>query len=270
MEFITIPAGEFTMGDNRIAESSPEHRVYVREFAIGKYPVTNEEYALFIDAGGYANNEFWTVAGWKWRLTRVDNEPGFWHDASFNSPTQPIVGVSWYEAVAYCNWLSGEISVSFGQTRGNDLFGNPTSLSRIRLPTEAEWEKAARGCADGSTFPWGNSFQLGCANTAEMQFGRTTPVDYFPKGASPFGVWDMAGNVFEWSASKWGKSWQELSFPYPYHADDRDDAQGSWARVMRGGSWFGPASEAKCARRSRYLPGSRGSNIGFRIALGED
>jgi formylglycine-generating enzyme required for sulfatase activity len=159
-----------------------------------------------------------------------------------------VVGVSWYEAVAFCNWVGERDS------------------ARYRLPTEAEWEYAARGVNNARNFPWGEKFERGRANTAEAGFGGTTPIAHFPAGVSPFGVWDMAGNVFEWTLSKWGNNWQELQYAYPYRPDDgRQELEGSGARVMRGGSWFNPYQEALCAHRARYLAGSRASNIGFRV-----
>ncbi len=251
LDFMPIPAGDLLIGDDRISDASPLHRVWVDAFAIAKFPTTNAQYGEFINAGGYGNEMHWTEMGWKWRKSRVEDEPGFWRDPRFNSANLPVVGVSWYEAVAFCNWLS-------------DREGG---RKHYRLPTEAEWEKAARGPDDARNFPWGDEFELGRANTAEMGIGQTTPVDSFPNGASPFGLWDMAGNVFEWTASKWGRNWQEMTYAYPYRKDDgRNDLEGSWARVMRGGSWFNSYQEAMCMRRARYLPGSRGSNIGFRVA----
>lgn len=247
MEFVDLPAGVLTMGDNRLLDASPQHQVHVQSLRLGKFPVTNAEFAEFIAAGGYGDARFWTAMGWKWLNARLGAEraPGFWRDPRFNAPRQPVVGVSWYEAVAFCNWLTER---------------------EYRLPTEAEWEYAARGAASARNFPWGDRYERGRANTAEMGLGATAPVDAFPEGASPFGVWDLSGNVFEWTSSKWGVNWQELSFAYPYRADDgREESEGSGARVMRGGSWFSSYTEALCAYRSRYLVGSRGSNIGFRV-----
>ena len=251
MEFVEIPRGILHMGDKRMRDASPPHKVELRAFAIGKYPVTNAEYAEFIEARGYETEKFWTAMGWKWQRGRIGQDPlpAFWREPRLNQPRCPVVGVSWYEAAAFCIWL-GE--------RDN---------ARYRLPTEAEWEYAARGANQARNFPWGDAFERGRANTAEAHFGGTTPVSHFPAGVSPFGVWDLAGNVFEWTSSKWGTNWQELEFPYPYRADDgREEAEGSGARVMRGGSWFNGYQEALCAYRSRYLAGSRGSNIGFRVA----
>lgn len=259
MEFVEIPAGVLVMGDNRLRDASPQHRLEMRGFAIGKYPVTNVEYAAFIAAGGYETEAYWTAMGWKWQRGRLavkdgSNQPvpGFWYEPRLNQARYPVVGVSWYEAVAFCTWMT------MGR-EGQERVG-------YRLATEPEWEYAARGAESARNFPWGDSFERGRANTAESGFGGTTPVSHFPAGASPFGAWDMAGNVFEWTVSKWGTNWQELEFVYPYRAGDgRQEIAGSGARVMRGGSWFTASQEALCAHRARYLAGSRGSNIGFRV-----
>jgi formylglycine-generating enzyme required for sulfatase activity len=250
MDFIKIPDGVLLMGDTRLRDAAPPHKLALRAFAIGKYPVTNAEYAEFIAARGYETEAYWTAMGWKWMRGRIGQQaaPAFWNEPRLNQARYPVVGVSWYEAVAFCNWLSA---------RDN---------ARYRLPSEAEWEYAARGANHARNFPWGENFERGRANTAEAGFGGTTPVSHFPTGVSPFGVWDMAGNVFEWTLSKWGSSWQELEFVYPYRAEDgRENMEGSGARVMRGGSWFTLSQEASCAYRSRYLAGSRASNIGFRV-----
>lgn len=255
MEFINIAPGILIMGDNRLPDASPQHRQEMRAFEIGKFPVTNAEYAEFISARGYETESYWTTMGWKWqrgRLVARDREqaaePYFWREPRLNQPRYPVVGISWYEAVAFCQWMSAGDQADY------------------RLPTEAEWEYAARGADGARNFPWGEKFEPGRANTAEAGFGGTTPVAHFPAGVSPFGVWDMAGNVFEWVSSKWGMNWQELQFAYPYRAaDGRQDIDGSGARVMRGGSWFNSRHEALCAHRARYLAGSRGSNIGFRV-----
>lgn len=258
MEFVDIPKGILSMGDDRLSDASPRHQVELHAFGIGKFPATNEEFGEFVDAGGYADERYWTKMGWKALSARPSMEPAYWRDRGFNKPRQPVVGVTWYEAVAFCNWLGSRE-------------GNTPRRNRYRLPTEAEWEYAARGVGDTRNFPWGDRFERGRANTAEMGIGRTTPVDYFSRGVSPFGVWDMSGNVFEWTLSRWGANWQELLFAYPYHAGDgREEVEGSGARVMRGGSWFNPYQEALCAYRSRYLAGSRASNIGFRVLKFEE
>ncbi len=248
MEWIEIPAGVLLMGDTRQNVAMPQHRLEMPFFRIGKFPVTNEDFAAFVEDGGYTSPQYWAAMGWKAHQARPQSVPAFWHDLRFNAPRQPVVGISWYEAVAFCNWL--------GAREGKTC----------RLPSEAEWEYAARGPDSARNFPWGDTYERGRANTGEEGVGRTTPVDRFPSGASPFGVWDLSGNVFEWTISRWGVNWNECEFFYPYNANDgREEIKGSGARVMRGGSWFNSFSEARCAFRSRYLAGSRGSNIGFRV-----
>ena len=248
IECISIPAGVLIMGDNRLPDAAPQHRLELPAFAIARFPVTNADFAEFIAAGGYTIPRYWTQMGWRALAARPYDAPPFWEDAHFNSPSQPVVGVTWYEAVAFCNWL----------TEGD--------RQPFSLPSEAEWEYAARGAESARNFPWGDRYELGRANTAELGFGATTPVDRFPAGASPFGAWDLSGNVFEWTRSRWGPNWQDLEYLYPYRPEgDREELEGSGARVMRGGSWFNRYPEALCAYRSRYLAGSRGSNIGFRI-----
>lgn len=251
VEWVSVPSGVLSMGDARLRDAAPPGQLHVTEFAIGKYPVTNAEYAGFVEEDGYQREEFWTAMGWKWLCGRLGQEraPAFWQEPRLNGLRYPVVGVSWYEAVAFCRWLGAREGVT------------------CRLPSEAEWEYAARGAGSPRNFPWGDRFERGRANTAEAGFDGTTPVTHFPAGVSPSGAWDMAGNVFEWTSSRWGANWQELQYPYPWRANDgREDMEGSGARVMRGGSWFNSHTEALCAYRSRYLAGSRGSNIGFRVA----
>jgi formylglycine-generating enzyme required for sulfatase activity len=134
---VKVEAGEFTMGANEYDREKPIRQIYLDEFMMGKYPVTNEEFKAFIDEGGYNNEEYWTKEGWKWKEKEKISEPLYWHEGKWNRPNFPVVGVSWYEAAAYANWLSKKTGRTY------------------RLPTEAEWEKAARG-TDGREYPWGN------------------------------------------------------------------------------------------------------------------
>ncbi len=261
MEFADIPAGILIMGDNRLRDASPQHPVEIRAFSLGIFPVTNQEFAAFVQDGGYAMARYWTEMAWKALSARPYSMPAYWNDSQFSFPRQPVVGVTWYEAVAFCNWMTERENA-----QESEASGPGRERVRFRLPSEAEWEYAARGVECARNFPWGDQFELGRANTAEEGIGRTTVIDRFSTGKSSFGVWDLSGNVFEWTGSKWGANWQELRYSYPYRADDgREDVEGSGARVIRGGSWFNPYPEALCAYRSRYLAGSRASNIGFRV-----
>ena len=227
---VTVPAGEFLMG-----ESQEQHKLYLPEYQIGKYPLTNAEFAAFIETGGYQEQQWWTERGWQQKEKENWTEPRYWNDSRFNTPNRPVVGVSWYECVAYCRWLSAEP----GQT--------------YRLPSEAEWEKAARG-PDGRRYPWGDVFEAGRLNAdeGEQVVRTTTPVGIYPTGISPSGAFDCAGNVWEWCAT----GWKGFSKPKPYPYDVSED---EWSekylnrtnvRVLRGGSWFVYADYARCARRS--------------------
>jgi formylglycine-generating enzyme required for sulfatase activity len=153
------------------------------------------------------------------------------------------VGVSWFEALAYVRWLAAFTGRA------------------CRLPTEAEWEKAARG-TDGRIYPWGDERAEGRANTSETDLGRTTVVGAFPGGASPYGALDMSGNVWEWCSSAWKD--------YPYRADDgREDLEGDDFRVWRGGSWNDDRRYARCASRLSSRPDDVffDFNVGFRVVF---
>jgi len=236
---ITIPAGRFAMG-----EGSERHDVVLPEYRIGKYPVTNAEYARFVDAGGYADVAYWTEAGWR-LVGKERREPRFWGNPRFNRPTQPVIGLSWYECVAYCRWLTSQTGRTY------------------RLPTEAEWEKGARG-TEGATYPWGEVLDTSRLNArqGDQKVYCSTPVGIYPTGVSPFGLFDCAGNVWEWCATRWKK-------PYPYDpGEDEWNAnycEGQHLRVLRGGSWNYEAEVSKCAYRFRFEPYGWNDRGGFRL-----
>jgi formylglycine-generating enzyme required for sulfatase activity len=237
------------MGWNQGApEERPAHAVHVETFCLGRTPVTNQDFLAFLAADGYRQEDFWLPDGWQWIQQKQIRAPAFWGHPQFGRPEQPIVGVTWYEAMAFATWLAAETGQAW------------------RLPSEAEWEKAARG-GDERLWPWGNHFDVTRANVADSGLGAANAVMAFPQGATPDGLLDMAGNVWEWTVSRWGRAWQSLEYHYPYAAPDgREDLQGRFARVMRGGSWFDRWQESRATKRGRYLPGSRASNIGFRLA----
>jgi len=244
-ETVLVPAGPFLMGsteDNELARDNehPQHQVELDAFRIGRHPVTKAQYARFMEDEGYENQACWTEAGWAWREGEDVAQPRYWEDARWNQPDHPVVGVSWYEAVAYCRWLSEVVGQEF------------------RLPTEAEWEKAARG-EHGREWPWGNEFDPQKANTSESGLRHTTPVgQYSPDGDSPYGAADMAGNVWEWCST--------LRRDYPYQPDDgREDIEAGGGRVLRGGSWYYNLDFARCAFRLRSFPVTRDGFIGFRV-----
>jgi formylglycine-generating enzyme required for sulfatase activity len=214
--------------------------VTLEEYAIARYPVTNAEFERFIQDGGYQTRDYWTDAGWKQKESDGWSQPRYWEDKKWNDPSQPVVGVSWYEALAYCRWLSAK------------------SGREYRLPSEAQWEKAARG-TDGRRYPWGDDWDPDRCNNKENGPGRTTPVGQYPEGDSPYGVGEMVGQVWEWCSSKYA--------PYRYEPDDgREDLEGDDSRILRGGSWYNSSPAGKCRCGSRYRRGPRGrsDDRGFR------
>jgi iron(II)-dependent oxidoreductase len=236
---ITIPAGPFLMGDDEYSDANPQHEVTLPEFKFGKYPVTNAQYLRFIEETGRE-----------------------WHSSDGRNPnnsTCPATDLTWYDARAYCEWLT-----KFWRNKGR-ISDNET----VRLPTEAEWEKAARG-TDGRVYPWGNDWHDSICNTYELGLHDTTPVGIFPEGASPYRCLDMAGNVCEWTSSLWGKDWEKPEFKYPYKMDDvREnlDAEDDIPRVLRGGSWSYFRDFAQCTSRIRNVPYFRSDYSGFRVVV---
>jgi formylglycine-generating enzyme required for sulfatase activity len=241
-ELILIPAGEFLMGSDpkkdkaaRDDEQS-QHTLYLPDYYIAKTPVTQAQYAAFVQATGHDApfvDENWAKA-YNWQGQTPPKEKA----------DHPVVLVNWHDAVAYCRWLT--------ETTGRTY----------RLPTEAEWEKAARG-PDGRIYPWGNQWDKSRCNTAEGGKGGATPVGTYPQGASPYGVLDMAGNVLEWCATKWRKS-----YPYDVKEDEWtvDYLDGTNVRVLRGGSWRYNQDLARCASRLMLIPVNGGSFRGCRVA----
>jgi len=261
-EMVLIPAGDFLMGSDPSVDKwarddeQPQHTLSLPDYYLAKTPLTNAQYAAFVQATGHRQPEHWK-----------DRKP------PSGQEDHPVVYVSWYDAVAYCNWLSS-------------VTGKP-----YRLPSETEWEKGARG-TDGRIYPWGNQWDAERCHTVESGKGDTTPVGAYPQGASPYGLLDMAGNVWEWTRSLWGEDWEEPSFKYPYDPDDgREDleapgtvlrgwrlaarhlarqlsgleAPGTVLRVMRGGSWRFSLDLARCVVRSSHVPNYSYFDLGFRL-----
>jgi formylglycine-generating enzyme required for sulfatase activity len=226
MEFIDVPAGPFLMGsaeDDALAfgDERPQTTVTVAGFTIARYPVTVLQFAAFLNATGYQCGAERDVVGWG---------------------DYPVTGVGWRDAVAFCKWAARVAAMP------------------LRLPTEAEWEKAARG-TDGRLFPWGDAMPdpLRC-NLGMHVPGVTIPGRYSPDGDSPYGCADMAGNVWEWTST--------LYAPYPYRGDDgREDLTAPGRRVLRGGSWYDPEQLVRCANRGGFNPVPWLEGVGFRCAL---
>lgn len=262
LDFVLIPNGEFLIGndaehDGRAqVDEMPRHRLLVSDYYLMRCPVTNAQYNLFVQATGYRPPLFWPDG--KYPLDRAQH---------------PVVGISYLDTLAFCRWV-------------REISGLP-----VRLPTEPEWEKAARG-VDGRRYPWGDEWKDGLCNTSEARLNGTTPVGHFsPAGDSPFGLADMNGNVQTWCSS--------LCAPYPYDPRDGreslvylvehpanldgrnllpkfwetgttsmpDSAEASLGKtVIRGASWRETRFQARCAYRSWAAPMHRSDDTGFRLA----
>lgn len=243
-ETMLIPSGPFLMGNDAVATEAPQHQVDLPAYAIGKCAVTNAQYAKFVRQQRYPVAP---AAGWE--LAAVGQQP------PLGKGDHPVVGVSWDEALAYCCWLSEVTGGSY------------------RLPSEAEWEKAARG-SDGRLYPWGNTFEPMYCNAKGAGSNNTLPVAAkSPAGDSPWGVAQMVGNCWEWTSTCWGTQRTTPTYRYPYRADDGrerlDPAVGPYReyRICRGGSFACNPDRVTCSTRGRYLADSRDSQRGFRIVL---
>jgi formylglycine-generating enzyme required for sulfatase activity len=238
---LPIKAGPFLCGDEK-----KEARID-KDYWIGKYPVTNAQYRRFVEAGGYKTETFWSQEGWAWREKDENQLPRYWEDRKWANPLSPVVGVSYYEAEAYCRWFQS-------QMRANPaVFGSPAHQAGAlicRLPSNDEWERAASG-QDGREYPWLGEFSTAKANSAaswqsaDNEERGTTAVNAFPQGESPAGLFDCAGNVWEWTSSQ---------------TDGK-------LRFIRGGAWLNLADFLRCAIRNRFHPGNRNADIGFRLVL---
>jgi len=259
IDWCEVPAGEFIMGGEGKYDGKPQHTLNLPySYKAAKYPITNAQYELFVEDKGYTTQRYWTAAGWAWKEERKRTTAGYNRDP-FNLANHPVVGVSWYEAVAYCRWLT-EVLRDCGELAEG---------WQIRLPTEAEWEKAARG-TDGRTYPWGEGFDVEKANGEATEVKSTNAVGIFPYGASPYGCHEMAGNVWEWCATKVEGSWSDRKYklyPYPYQVENEwtaDYLEGEYFRTLRGGAWFDVTDDLRCAYRNYYGPFNLDTNFGLR------
>jgi formylglycine-generating enzyme required for sulfatase activity len=243
-----IPAGLFLMGstpgpgvpDNEM----PQHEVDLPAYRIGVYPVTNAQYAEFVRQTGTAVSP---ETGWE--LAAVGQVP------PAGKENHPVVGVSWDQAAAYCAWLAERTG------------------RRYCLPSEALWEKAARG-TDGRRYPWGDEFDAARCNGAPSGHRGTTPVGHFaPGGDSVYGCADVAGNVWEWTSTQWGRERPRPDFVYPYRADDRRERRGPVPgpyrelRICRGGSFRDRPTRLTVTTRARVPADNRHPARGFRVAM---
>lgn len=255
VQMIYITAGSFLMGNNGSEHyyeptELPQHSVYLSGYYIGKYEVTRGEYKQFMDAGGYTDSSYWSTDGWSWKVSNNRKEPLYWAAtqtwSSGHTFTQtdnhPVVGVSYYEAEAFCNWAGGH------------------------LPTEAQWERAARWTGThANVYPWGDLWdKLKCNNWNDTLYPgyRTTPVGSYLSGVSPSGCQDMAGNVWEWCRDWYGGTY--------YSQSPANDPQGPAigdSRVVRGGGWGDSGYGNRCAYRYQFgYPYGGNQAFGFRLA----
>ncbi len=240
-EWVDIPAGPFLMGSESndreaFMDETPKHEVNIdAPFAIARTPITNLQYRVFVDATGH-------------------RQPKHWQLSEFIGDC-PVVQVNWRDALAYCAWLTQAL---------RDAGRFPAGLAlQVRLPTEAEWEKAARG-VDGRRYPWGEARPDDTLLNFANRYGGPSPVGKYPGGASPYGCLDMAGNVWEWTLSG------EKSYPYVAN-DGRERVEERMPRrITRGGAYSSMVRHVRCAVRNWHTPeksGSRDAAIGFRVVL---
>lgn len=252
---VPIPAGPFIMGSKKgkgkdedelaYEDEEPRHEVILPAYKIGKYPVTVAQYRRFVEEGkGYETARYWTPAGWEQRRKEGWAAPRWWDDPQWTVDNHPVVGVSWYEAVAYCNWLN---------------VIKPRDRGFFRLPDEAMLEKAARG-TDGRRWPWGNDWDPTKLNSGDGGIGRTSAVGIFPTGRMPeYGVYDAAGNVLEWCSSP---GYREAKYPLTLRSYQEDLKLSVETRALRGGSWGLYDRNTRAAYRYNLNPHSRTSLSG--------
>jgi formylglycine-generating enzyme required for sulfatase activity len=245
-DYVHVPAGTFTMGSNApdaLAREKPAHVVELDAFYISRFEVTNREWRKFRDDAGYDDPKFWPNG----RVVPRDQVP-YWTMANNHgggtpeSDEYPVIGVNWDAASAYCAWLSAKTG------------------KRYRLPTEAEWEKAARG-TDGRVYPFGNTIDRSQVNFVYAQpFDTVMKVGSLSGGASPYGAFDMAGNAMEWTADWYDSEYYAVS----PKKNPRGPATGAY-RAVRGGSFFGEAFELRTTARAMAWPSFQAYRmIGFR------
>jgi formylglycine-generating enzyme required for sulfatase activity len=257
-----VPGGTLMMGSAKDEEDADEDEygpagrpfpVDVEAYRLAAFPVTSAQFRPFVEGDGYQNRAYWTEAGWEWKLSEDATKPALWDDPRWNIANYPVVGVTWYEAVAWCRWLTQQLRE----------VGELSGTREIRLPTEAEWEWAARG-PDALKYPWGNDWRENACNHDAVGLDRTCAVGLFPAGAC---LWladktepkcqDLSGNVWEWCSTKWRDSYKD--------APD-ESLEGDAARVLRGGAYYNEQRHVRCAFRNRHDPRLRYGDRGFRCA----
>ena len=243
----TIEEGPFIMGtdlkedNDGWMDEEPQFscNLITQAYNISRYLITVKQYSEFAKAGGYHMRKYWTDAGWKWRNAQDITCPET-YDPIFQTLNHPQVGVSWYEAVAFCRWLS-------------QVFD-----TEIMLPSEAHWERAARD-TDGRIYPWKGEFDANNCNTFDAGIGSTSAVGFFPSSNAECGASDMAGNVLEWCRTKWLSNYED------YEQKVDNDLEGGMRRLWRGGSFVNLNRSVRCAYRYSDRPEYRSYGLGFRV-----
>jgi formylglycine-generating enzyme required for sulfatase activity len=246
---VTLPTESAWVRDYWIKclrSESPSHDCAIGPFLISRYPITNSQYKCFLDA-----NPTYAVPHSDEESAQRFNWDAKSRAFPVGRANQPVVLVSWEDCLSYCNWLSATTGRSFG------------------LPTEAEWECAARG-TDGRLYPWGNEWEPTKANTIEEGAKDTVAVGLYPDGISPHCLEDCTGQVWEWTSTAWGPDWGNQSFEYPYQDDDREELGSGMWRIVRGGSWDDVAAFARCASRGPNTQSFKSHYIGFRVCAHSD
>jgi formylglycine-generating enzyme required for sulfatase activity len=247
--FVEIPAGPFLMGSNKahdpdaVYDELPQHEVTLPRYFIGRYPVTVAQFRAFVEGSGSPPENPESLQG---------------------LANHPVVSVSWYEAQQYCDWLTERL---WAWPRTPEPLASLIRHEgwRLVLPSEAEWEKAARS-TDGRIYPWGNEPDPNRANYGDTGINTPNAVGCFPGGASPHSVEDLIGNVWEWTRSLWG------NYPYPTDQQERRRRENlkagqDTARVLRGGAFNDSHWGVRCAHRGRHVPGLSFRLVGFRVVV---
>jgi formylglycine-generating enzyme required for sulfatase activity len=246
---VEIPAGSFVMGSDArqdpeaYADEAPPHEITLPRYYIGRYPVTGSQFRAFIDHSGH----------------KPENEGSL-----YGPPNHPVVWLAWLDALRYCEWLTARL---------REWQGTPEPIATllrqeawgVTLPSEPEWEKAARG-ADRRIYPWGNDSDNNRGNFGGTGIMTTSTVGCFPSGASPYGIEDLSGNVWEWTRSVWG------AYPYPTDPAERAERESlevreGVRRVRRGGAFFSSPRSTRCTTRLGSGPYPHGGGMGCRVVL---
>ena len=242
---MTIPAGAFQYGHESESDNPPQ-TLRLPEFQISRYPVTYAQFQTFVAApDGFRDGRWWAGLADDEYRRQNQSQRG---EQRFKYANHPRENVSWYDAIAFCRWLSFRVG------GGYDL--DEVQAWKVRLPTEREWEKVARG-TDGRLYPYAGRFDAAKGNTRETGIGQTSAVGLFSDGASPYGVMDMSGNVWEWCLTEYAQ-------PAPRLEDE--NLRSKERRVVRGGSWGSYQSLARAVSRFNWLPSFRYYYLGFRLA----